>query len=107
MQRPRHEHASSSSDALRHQHGFRRCCRSIPHRSIRDLLSGQLAHQRLKLENRLKRALRDLGLIGSVRSEEFAALNDRVGHYRAEMVVNARTKKARIAKRILRRSLFE
>ena len=68
---------------------------------------GQLAHQRLKFEDGLQRALRDLGLVGRVGGEKFAALNDRVGHHRAQVVVDAGAQKARVTDGILRGALLE
>ena len=102
MQRPRHQDALPSGQPLGHQHGFGRRRRAVPHRRVGDFLSGELAHQSLKLEDRLQRALRDLRLIRRVGGEKFAALDDRVRDHRAQMVVNARAQKAGVAVRILR-----
>ena len=70
-------------------------------------MPGELAHQRLKLEDRLQRALADFRLIRRVGSEEFAALDQRVGDHRAQMVVNARAEKTGVAAGIFRRARAE
>ncbi len=107
MYRPRHQHALAARQALRHQHrlGCRR--RTVVHRSVSNFLTYELAHQRLKLENCLQRALRDFRLIGCVRGEKLAALDDRVRHHRAQVTVDARAKKTRVPVRVFRRALFE
>ena len=102
-----YEHALAPRHALRHQHGFSRGRRSVIHRGVRHFLSRELAHQRLKLEDRLQRALRDFRLIGRIRGEKLSSLNNRVRNNRAQMIVNARAKKTRIPDRILRGSLFK
>ena len=51
---------------LHHVHGFRRRGGFIEQRSVRDLEGGQVADHRLKIEQRLEAALRDLGLVGRV-----------------------------------------
>src|SRR4029077_4707102 len=81
--------------------------RSVIHRRIRNFLPRELAHQSLKFKDGLERALRNLRLIRRVGSEKLAPLNDRVRHYRAQMIVNASSKKAGISIRILRRALLE
>jgi len=101
------QYPRASRDAFRHQHSFRRRRRAIPHRSVRDLLARQLAHEGLKLKDRLERALRDFRLIWRVRGQKFTALDDCVRHNRAKVVVDARSEKTRIPKRILRSTLFE
>ena len=68
---------------------------------------GELAHQRLKFEDCRERALRNFRLIRSVGSEKFAALDQRVGHHRAHVLVNARAEKRSVAARILRRARLE
>ena len=48
----------------------------------------------LELEHRLQRALRDLGLVGRVGSQELRALGDRVDDRRHVVVVHARAEEA-------------
>jgi len=64
--------------AAGHQHRFRAGGRAVIERRVGDLGAEKLRHLRLELEQRLKRALRDLGLIGRVGGEEFAPLYHRV-----------------------------
>ena len=107
MHGPRHQHAPPPRQPLRHQHGFRRRRRAVVHGGVCDFLPRQLAHQRLKFENGLQRALRDFRLIRRVGSEKFAALDDGVRHHGAQMIVNACAQKTRVSVRILRRALLE
>ena len=55
----------------------------------------------------VERALRDFGLIGRVGSEEFAALDQRIGDDRAQMLVDARAEKRGVAARIFRGACLE
>ena len=59
MHRARDEHAVAAGEALGHQHGFGERRRAVVHRGVGHFLAGELAHQRLKLENRGERALRE------------------------------------------------
>ncbi len=102
MQRPGQDHAATSGEPLRHQHSFSGGGRAVPHRGVRNLHARELAHQRLKFKNGLQRALADLGLIGRVRSQEFAALDQGISDNRAQMVVHARAEEAGIPARIFR-----
>ena len=83
---------------LGHQHRFGQRRRAVVHRSIRHFLAGQLAHQRLKFEDRLQRSLGDFRLIRRVGGEEFAALDQRISHHRAQMLVDARAQKGSVAR---------
>src|SRR4029077_13435734 len=51
-------------------------CRPVIHRRVSHFHSGQLANERLKLEDRLERALRYLRLIRRVRSKKLRSRND-------------------------------
>jgi hypothetical protein len=102
VQRPRHDHAASPREPLRHQHGFRGGGRAGPHGSVRNLHPRELAHQRLKFKYCLQRALANLGLIRRVRSQELAALDQGICDHRAQMVVDARAEEAGIAARVFR-----
>ena len=107
MQRARHDHAMPPGQPLGHEHGFGGRGRAVPHGGVRDFHSRELAHQRLKFEDRLQRALADLRLIRRVGSEEFAALDQRVRDHRAQVVVHARAEKAGIPAGIFRRARAE
>ena len=72
-----------------------------------DFLAGQLAHQGLELEDGLQRSLGNFRLIGRVGSQKFAALNNGVRDYRAQMVVDAGAQKTGVAERIFGRALLE
>ncbi len=56
-----------------HHHGLGRSCRSVIHRCVAHLHSGQRGHHRLIFENVLQCSLRDLWLIGRVGRQEFRA----------------------------------
>ena len=104
MQRPRHYDAMPPGQPLGHEHGLGGRRRAVPHGRVGDFHPGELAHQRLKLEDRLQRALADFRLIWRVGSEEFAALDQRIRDHRAQMVVDARAEKTRIPAGIFRRA---
>ena len=93
MHAARDEHAVPAREPLCHQRSFGERRRAVVHRGIRHFLAGKLRHQRLKLENRSQRALSKFRLIRSVRSEELAALHERVSNHRAQMRVNACSQK--------------
>ena len=102
-----HQHALAAGQALRHQHSLGRRRRSVIHRGVRHFLSCELAHQRLKLEDRLQGALRDFRLIGCVGGEELSTLDDRVRHHGTQMIVDARSKEIRVPNRIFSGALFK
>ena len=104
MHGARDQHAVAAGEALGHQDGFGERGGAVVHRGVGDFLAGELAHQRLKFEDGRERALGDFGLIGSVGSEEFAALDERVGDDRTKMLVNAGAEKRSVAARIFRRA---
>ena len=66
-------------------------------RGVRHVHAGQLADHRLELEDRRKRALRNLRLVGRVGSQKLAAGNHCVHQHRPIMRVNASAQKRRIA----------
>ena len=104
MDRARDENVAAPGEAFGHQDGFGERGGTVVHGSVGDFLAGELAHQRLKFEDRGERALRELGLIGSVGSEEFAALDERVGGDRTKMLVHAGAEKGGVAAGIFRRA---
>ena len=108
MHRTRDEDAAAAGESFGHQHRFGGGSGAVVHGGVGDFLAGQLAHQGLKFEDGLQRALGDFGLIGRVGSQKFAALNNGVGDYRAQMVVDAGTQKTGVAERIFwARGVFE
>src|ERR1700730_10912800 len=102
MQRAGYEHAPSDGDALGHEYRLSSGRRAVPHGSVGDFLTSELAHQSLKFKDCLQSALRDFCLVGRVRGQKFAALDKGVGDHGAQMIVNAGTAKTRVAPRILR-----
>ena len=102
MHGARDQHVMAAGEPLGHQHGFGERRRAVVHGGVGDFLAGELAHQSLKLENRGERALREFRLVRRVGSEEFAALDQRIGHHRAQMLVDARAEKRSVAARIFR-----
>jgi hypothetical protein len=107
MNGARDEHFVSARDSLGHQQSFRQRGRAIVHRRVRHFLACQLRHQRLKLENRGQRPLRDLRLVGRVGSEKFAALHHRVGDHRTKMLINAGAEERRIVHGIFGGTILE
>ena len=81
MQGAANQERGAPGHALRHQHSLSGGSRAIPHGSVGDLLSRELAHERLKLEDRLQCALCDLRLIRRVRGEKLAALDNGIGDH--------------------------
>src|SRR5271167_812547 len=107
MDGARDEKAAAAREPFGHQDGFGRGSGTVVHGSVGDFLAGKLAHQGLKLEDSLQRALCDFRLIRSVRGEKIAALNDGIRDYGTKMVINAGAEKARVSAGILRCAGFE
>jgi hypothetical protein len=97
----RYEHSSPPGYALGHQDRFGGRGRAVPHGSVSNFLTGELAHQSLEFKNSLQRTLRYLRLIRRIGRKKFAALNDRVGNHGTQMIVNASPSKTCVAARIL------
>ena len=93
MNAARDQHGVAAGEALGHQHGFGERGRAVVHGRVGDFLAGELADQRLKFEDGFESSLRNFGLIGRVGSQEFAALNQRVGDDGAKVIVDARAEK--------------
>jgi hypothetical protein len=94
VQRPAHQQPRAARGAHREQAGLGGCRRTVVERGVGDVEPGQLADQRLELEDRLQRALAHLGLVRRVGSQELAATGERVDHRRDEVVVRAGAEKA-------------
>ena len=75
-------------------------------RSVRDVHAGQLADRGLVLEDRLQHALAHLGLVGRVRGEELAALQNGVDDRGHVVVVDPGAEEGELD-RVLRRQLLE
>src|SRR5262252_5694737 len=86
-----------SGQANRHHDGLSRACRTVVHGSIRDFHAGQFADHRLKFEDRLKRALRDLGLIRRIRGKEFTSRDEAVDDYGTVIEISTSSEKASVA----------
>ena len=67
---------------------------------VRDVHPGQLADRRLILEDRLEDALGELGLVGRVRGQELAALQDDVDDRRHVVVVDPGPEKRELLRRV-------
>ena len=107
MQAARHDHRPPAGQADGHHHAFGRRRRTVIHGGVRDFHAGQLADHRLKFEDRLQRALRNLRLIGRVGGEKFAARNQRINNDRAVVKVGAGAQKTGVSVAVLARALAE
>ena len=67
---------------------------AVVHRGVGDCHAGELSHHRLEFEDVVQSALRNLGLVGGVRGEEFRAFNDAWNYSRGVVVVDTGTGKA-------------
>ncbi len=88
--------ATAPRDNARHQAGFRQRRRAVVHAGVRDVHARERADQRLELEDRLQRALADLGLVRRVARQELAAHHERIDDRRAEVAVRSGTQEARV-----------
>ena len=75
MNRLRDEKPVFLAHALGHENRLGKTGAAVVKRSVGHFHSGQLGNVRLKLEDRLQRALRDLSLIGRVRRVELRTRN--------------------------------
>ena len=87
----------ASGDANGHHQAFGGAGRTVIHGGVRDIHAGQFADHRLKLEDRLQRALGDFRLIRSIGGEELAARYERVDHHRPVVGVSSSAQESRIA----------
>ncbi len=89
MQAAAEDHFLPARKAVRHHRrlGCRR--RAIVERGVRHIHAGDERELGLVLEQRLQRALGDLGLIGRVRGQELAALHDVVDRGGNMMAIGA------------------
>jgi hypothetical protein len=94
MEPARDEHvAAAREEAARHQHGFGRRRRAVVHARVRDVETEQQRGERLELEDRLQRALTDLGLVWRVRGRELGAQEHVVHDARRPVRVGSRAEK--------------
>ena len=84
-------------DAHGHHGGFGNGGRAVVHGGVGDVHAGELADHGLKFEDAGESALRNFGLVGRVRSEEFAARDDGIDDDGAEMIIDAGAEEAGIA----------
>ena len=84
------QHALAPGEAPRHEHGLGRGAGAVVHRGVGHGQAEDLADDGLELEDRLQRALRDLGLVGRVRGVELAAQEELVDRRREVVLVSAR-----------------
>ena len=91
VQRLDHERAALVVEPARHQHRFGRRRRAVVHRRVGDLETEQLGDDRLVLEDRLQRALRDLGLVRRVARVPLGAREQRVDRRRDRVRSDAAT----------------
>ena len=80
-------------DAMRHEDRFPHRRRAVVHGRIGNFAAQQARNLRLKFEQHLQRALRDLGLVRGVARQELAALDDVVDARRHMMAIGAATEK--------------
>ncbi len=90
----RDEYPLAAGEPLGHENGLGCGARPVVHRRVGDRQPQELAHDRLKFENRLQRALRDLGLVGGVRRIEFAAQEQLIDRRGDRVIVGASAEKA-------------
>ena len=79
-----------------HQHGLGRARGAFIQGGVGDIHPGELADQRLKLENGLERPLAHLRLVGSIGAEEFAPGTQAVDDRRNEVIVGSPAEEGQI-----------
>ena len=84
----------SAGDGQGHEHGLGDGAAALVEAGVGDVQAGQLADQRLELEERLQAALAGLGLVGRVGGVELAAAGDGIDHGGDEVVVAAAAEEA-------------
>src|SRR6266481_5884313 len=107
MQVPRDHRRMLPGDADRHHHGLGGARRTVVHRGIRQVHAGEFRDHRLELEDGLQRALRKLRLVRRIRSQEFAALHERVNDYWAVMEVSTGSEKTSVTFAVFLAALLE
>ena len=83
----------------RHQARLRQRRRAVVHAGVRHVHAGQLADQRLELEDRLQRALAHLRLVRGVARQELPAHHERRDDRWREVAIRARAEEARVFRR--------
>ncbi len=89
VQPGRDDDLAAAREAHRHQRRLGRGRCAVVHRRVRHLEAGERADQRLPLEDRLQRALADLGLVRRVGGGELGARDQRVDRAREVVRVAA------------------
>jgi hypothetical protein len=97
MERGGHGDFVPVRDPLGHQDGLGRAGRAVIERGVGDVQPGELADERLVLEDDLERALADLGLVGRVRADELAPRAQVIDDRRDEVVVGPSAEEGQVA----------
>src|SRR5262249_721415 len=84
-----HGLVAASGETLGHQQSLDQSGGALVERRVGDIESGQKADVRLKLEDRLERPLRDLGLIRRVRRQPLRPIEHLIGDRRGGMGIEA------------------
>ena len=91
MERLADDDLGAALDSPSHQDGLGHRTRPVIHRRVRDIDTEQLTDDGLELEDRLQRALRELGLVGRVGGVELTALQELVDGRRDVVSIHATT----------------
>ena len=102
-----HDDLRAPRRVLRNEAGVGGNRRPVVARRVRDVHSRQLADRRLVLEDRLEDSLAQLGLVGRVRGQELAALQDGVDDSRNVVVVDPAAEERHLVDLVPARELLE
>ena len=105
MQAARDDYRSASRESHGHHYRFSRGSRAVIHGSVGHFHPGQFANHRLKFEDRLQRALRNLRLVGRISGQEFATRNQRIDNHWPVVQIRTCAEKTGIAFAVFVRSL--
>ena len=98
---PGDDGVTAASHPHGHHHRFRSSCRPVVHAGVGHVHAGELGDHGLKLKDGLERALSDLGLVGRITRQKFAALNERIDDDGAVMAISACAEKAGVISCVL------
>ena len=107
MHAARDDHRAPSGEAHRHHHGFGGGGRTVVHGGVGHFHAGQFADHGLEFEDGLQRALRNLGLVGRVGGQKFAARDERIDDDRPVVGVGAGAEEAGVAVAVFAGALAE
>src|SRR3546814_4965934 len=91
MEAAREHGLAPAGDAAGHDDRLPACGRAVIHGGVGDVAAVEPRHLRLKLEQRLERALRDLGLVRRVAGQELAALDEVVDARRTVVAIERKS----------------